>query len=93
MDHLDYNTASKLPKGGAVEMTPDHLQASAAESIAGRHAMRPEAVYNWANKHEVNLFRLGPILYNTKSNTALLCDVLNDEYQMVKKLLKTSQPT
>lgn len=88
MSHLDYNTASKLPKGGAVEMTPDHLQASAAESIASRYAMRPEVIYNWANKHEVNLVRFGPILYNnTRSYTALLSDVLNDEYQMVKNLL------
>lgn len=85
---LSYKQASKLPKGGAVEMCADHLRALAADIIARKHCLRPEAVYNWATLTGVDLQKYGYILSDIKCNTALLSDVMHDEYKETKELLE-----
>lgn len=90
MKTLTYKQASKLPKGGAVEMTTDHLRATAADIIARKHCLMPEAVYNWAILTGVDLQKYGHILSDIKCNTALLSDVMHDEYKETKKILELS---
>jgi len=88
MKNLPYKEAIKLPKGGAIEMNADNLQASAAGIIAQKHCFNPAAVYEWANKHGINLRKYGYILSNIKCNSILMSDILNDTSEKIKKLLK-----
>lgn len=55
---IDYKTASKLPKGGAVNMDFTNLNAGYADVLAHKFGMRPEAVYNWGKKFNFNLREL-----------------------------------
>lgn len=91
-DDSAYKKASKIPKGGTVNATQDNLLAWSAETIAKKHAMQPEAIYNWAKKHGVDLHKQGHILSKVESNSALLSDVLNDKYEETKRLIE-SGPT
>lgn len=86
--HLSYVQASKLPKGGAVEMTADHLRALAADIIARKHCLRGEAVYDWSILTGVDLQKNGSILSDIKCNSALLTDVMHDQYKETKMLLE-----
>ena len=88
-EESDYQKASKIPKGGTVNATPDNLSAWSAETIAKKHAMQPEAIYNWAKKHGVDLIKHGHILSKVESNSALLADVLNDKYEETKGLIES----
>ena len=83
----DYTEAIKLPKDGAVAMDKVNMQAQSAEMIAKKHALQPKAVYNWAQKHDVDLTKYGHILSNTKNNPELTGDILNDRFHHVKELL------
>lgn len=88
--HLPYKEASKFPKGGAQAMTQDHLQASAADAIAAKHGMRGEAIYNWANKHGINLVGDGSVgaqLSKKENRKDLMDDVLSDQYNFTKHIL------
>lgn len=54
-----------------------NTQVHAAETIGNRHAMNPEAIYNWAVKYNVDLLHSGYILSNP-SKFDLMSAVLND---------------
>lgn len=86
--HLKYKDAIKLPKGGAVAMDKDNFTAQAAEMISSKQGTRPEAIYNWANKHNVDIVKYGYILADIKNNDELLEDVLNDKFDAVKILVE-----
>lgn len=88
--HLKYKDAIKLPKGGAVKMDKDNFTALAAEMISSKQGTRPEAIYNWANKHGVDLSKYGYILSDIKNNDELLDDVLNDKFDAVKTLVENA---
>jgi len=75
MKNLPYKVAIEMPKGGAVNMSKDHLQAQAADSIRRNHGLRGEAIYNWANEKCINLVKCGHIL--SKPNNGLVEDILN----------------
>lgn len=85
--HLKYKDAIKLPKGGAVKMDKDNFTAQASEMISAKQGTRPEAIYNWANKHNVDLVKYGYVLADIKSNDELLEDVLEDKFDAVKTLI------
>lgn len=77
-EHKSFKEAQKNPKGGAVAMDEDNLQALSAEMIARRFGLNPEAVYNWGQKHNVIL---KDIIRNPKpigDGTNLIEAVLND---------------
>ncbi len=86
--HKTYTQAIKLPKGGAVAMDDDNLQATAADIISRKHGMRAEAIYDWANKHGIILKNYGHILSDIKVNSELLEDVLGDKFEATKELLE-----
>jgi hypothetical protein len=70
--NITYKDASKLPKGGAVAMDFTNLQATAADVIGHRFAMRPEAIFNWGKKYNLNLQALvGRIDLNDMMNYVL----------------------
>jgi len=87
---LTYKQAIKLPKGGAVAMTKLNFQAQAAESISMRQGLRPEKLYDWANKHEIELSKVGYLLSKIEYNAELIRDVLNDTSDQVKKIIKAA---
>ncbi len=91
MKHLDYKKAIQLPKGGAVKMDKDNLTAQASEMISSKQGTRPEAIYNWANKHNVDLVKFGYVLADIKNNDELLEDVLNDKFDAVKMLIEKKE--
>lgn len=74
---------------GAVNMTPAQMQAHAAQSIAAKHGMRPAAVYDWANTHDIKLTQAGAKLSTVKARMALLNDVIGGTYKHTKTLLAT----
>ncbi len=94
-----FKEAQKMPKGGAVEGDEDNLQAWAAESIARRFGLNPEAVYNWGQKHKIILKNI----FNKEAlgdGTNLIEAVLNDtplgmprkEEEKEKEKEKKSEP-
>ena len=48
----------KFPNGGAKAMGEYNMQAAYALLLGNRFKMRPNAIYNWANKHNVHLINL-----------------------------------
>lgn len=77
----DYKDAIKAPKGGAVSMSPANIQAVMALTIAEANALRPQAVYNWANENVIKLVDYGAqfkaLNINPKTRTVITLDVLN----------------
>ncbi len=84
---MPYEEAIKIPKGGAQKMNEFHLQAQAAQIIASNTGAREISVYNWANKHGVNLTEIGHILSKPENGSALIDDMLSDNFNKVKTLL------
>lgn len=83
-EHLPHKEAIKHPKGGSQNMTDDHFQAQAADIIGRNHGLRSESVYNWGNKHGVNLSSIGHHLSNPKNRDSVLHDVMNDKHEKTK---------
>lgn len=79
---VPYKEAIKQPKGGAVAMTKDNLQAAAAGVLARKHALNPKAVYEWAQKHNIDLEEQGAKL--AKSDSGLDLDIVNDTTESLK---------
>lgn len=70
--------SNRLPFADAIKLknsNNDFFQAQAAEILATKMSLRPEAVYDWANKHDVDLVKSGANLANY---TKLYCTILND---------------
>jgi hypothetical protein len=80
-----YKQAIKFLKDCNVRQT-----AQLSEMIGVKHCLRPEAVFDWATKHEINLIVYMFILMGKdtllKANSALLEDILNDKFDAVKQL-------
>ena len=86
----NYKQAIKSPKAGYKYSDNIQQTAQLSEIIGGKHCLRPEAIFNWATKHEVNLIDYMSILMSKdtllKANSALLEDILNDKFDAVKQL-------
>lgn len=87
---MSYEEAKKIPKQGAKYASIDNLRAWSAEIIAKRHALRPNAVYNWMKKHNISSRKIY-ILDNIKYSNELLDDILNDKYDATKKNIEGTQ--
>jgi hypothetical protein len=65
----------------------ESMQAAYAKSLALKHCLRPEAVFNWAQRHNVDLHKNMVLLY--EFNDVLLVAILNDwELQETLEKLK-----
>jgi hypothetical protein len=65
----------------------ESMQAARAKSLAQQHCLNPEAVFNWAQRHNVDLHKNTTLLY--EFNDVLLSAVLNDwELQETLEKLK-----
>ena len=71
-----YRQAMKQPKGGAVDMDRDGMQAIAAEVLGRKWAMQPKAIYDWAQRYSIDLSEHGHKL--AKEGSGLLLAVIND---------------
>ena len=72
---MDYNKLIKTwPKDGARYADDELLQAWIARDFGEKYCMRPEAIFNWANKHKVVLINIGHTLTSTKLMSAVLND-------------------
>ena len=85
-----YKEAIKSPKAGYKYSNDIQKTAQLSEMIGAKHCLRPNAVFDWATKHEVNLIDYMSILMSKdtllKANSALLEDILNDKFDAVKQL-------
>jgi hypothetical protein len=85
-----YKEAIKSPKMGYKYSNNIQQTAQLCEMISNKHCLRPEAVFNWATKNEVNLIDYMSIIMSKdtllKANSALLEDILNEKFDAVKQL-------
>ena len=85
-----YKEAIKSPKAGYKYSDDIQQTAQLSEIIGGKHCLRPEAIFNWATKHEIKLIDYMSIIISKdtllKANSALLEDILNDKFDAVKQL-------
>lgn len=63
-------------KSAPAHWPDDTLQANAAKEHAGARSLQAEAVYDWANRHGVNLFAEG---HRVRRGHVLLYCVLSDK--------------
>ena len=64
------------------------LQLIAAQTICHDNGRFSKHLYEWANKFNIDLTLNGQTLSNINNFRSLLSDVLNDEFKLVKPLLK-----
>lgn len=55
---MTYKQAKKLPKGGAVAMTEDNMQALMCDMFGRRFGVYPEKIWEWSAKHNLVLKNL-----------------------------------
>ena len=85
-----YKEAIKSPKAGYKYSDDIQQTAQLSEMIGGKHCLRPEAVFEWATKHEIKLIDYMSIIMSKdtllKANSALVEDILNEKFDAVKQL-------
>tara|TARA_X000001382_G_C3161985_1_gene176593 strand:- start:738 stop:1496 length:759 start_codon:yes stop_codon:yes gene_type:complete len=85
-----FKEAIKNPKEGAKYGDKDFVNAQAAETIGSRFGIRQEALYDWSNKHDVELINL----IGKVSLKEMMDMVLNDKpYKGNKGSRKSSKKT
>ena len=74
-----YQQALKEPTSrsgkGWAHAGPASMQATMAQALGAQHCLNPQAVYDWANRHDVTLFKERKRL---QTPDLLLVAVLND---------------
>ncbi len=84
-----YSDAIKMPEGGAQAMDKFNFQAQGAQIIGESHGLRPSAVYDWANRHDVDLGSIGHIMSDKNNRDAVFSDIVNtNTYDKVKELVE-----
>ena len=77
-----YKQAKVTPPGGAVALDYDGVQAVGSEILADRFGLQPRAVYDWVQKHGVNLGREGHLLAKQRG---FMLDVINGTDHCLKE--------
>lgn len=79
-----YQEASKMPKGGVIKADFDTCQAWAAETIARKFCLQEARVYDWAQRHQIDIVSNGHILTEPPADM-LLC-LINDTTEFLPEL-------
>lgn len=85
-----YKESIKSPKDGYKYSNDIQQLAQLSEMIGHKHCLRPNAVFEWAKSHQVDLIKYMPVIMGKdtmlKANSALLEDILNNQFITVKNL-------